>query len=594
MRTAILLVAVAGAYALLRGWDGAPGMLLRSCLAVATLVTGLAFWGMGKRDTVPRMFCLRRATWLDYLSLGAAIIFAEACFVVFTSTLAAPAQELADAFHGKVTEPAQTESGPDGGGGDPSFNGHTSGNWLFNRSLERNLPPNSNHKPSNRPEVFVELETRADATRVLNARLYLRAFAMARFNGVTWSAIPAEGSGGNTLLKAPVTFPRNNHGRVRTEPVKHTIYHAANPTGQNVFTAFQGAVSSDVPELTRAGSAIHLLPTPADPTSGYSYTVTSRPVNFTNLIGEDPGVAAAGPAYLSLPDNLAPQIRETARLFEHRTGLTSQLTALRLWLQENYTYSLETTNAGGANPVENFLYREKRGYCEHFATAAALVCRALGVPSRIAYGWAGGRLYPAQNMFVYRAKDAHAWTEIKLDGYGWVVFDTTPPDNGAVPEPHSAPEGETPPDPVQATTAHAPGLEEDGTAPLAALETDFKPSRLAAALAVLGGCWLAFLAARHLRRQPTDNCGRPLTAPAPGYLLLFKRACASLGVPMPTGRTLRQHVDALHADGKAPAFAPDLLDYHYGLLYGGLPRSAAREKSLTRSIRRWTRGQAGG
>lgn len=579
MRTLILIISVAGAYALLRGWQGAPGMLLRSCLAVATLVAGLAFWSTGKRSPLPRMFCLRRVTWLDYLSLGAAIVFTEACFVVITSTLAAPAQNITDAFHGTLTSGPPAEEKKDSG---PQFDGHTSGNWLFNNSLERNLPPNSNHKPSNKPEVFVELDNKADATRLLNSRIHLRAFAMSKFNGISWSAAREN----ITLLQAPITFPRDNHQRISSEAIKHTVYHAVNPTGQNVFTALQGVISSDVPSLSQLSNAIYLLPPADDPTSGYTYSATSRPVNFTDLIGENPTTAEADPRYLALPDNLSAQIRKTAELFQHEPDLTNQLISLRVYLQDNYTYSLETTNASGANPVENFLYREKRGYCEHFATATALLCRALGVPSRIAYGWSGGKLYPAQNMFVFRSKDAHAWTEIKLDGYGWIAFDTTPPDD-AVPEAQKAPEGEEAPDPLEAISTDT-GVDETENELLApTLDPGFHPARLTGALIVLGICCAAFLFVRHIKRPITDNQGKPLPTPPPGYLLSFKQACASLGKPMPTGCTLRQHIRTLRSTDFPPEFASDLLDYHYGVLYGDLSHDAAHEKSLIKSISKW-------
>jgi len=182
------------------------------------------------------------------------------------------------------------------------------------------------------------------------------------------------------------------------------------------------------------------------------------------------------------------RLQETAATLKAKPDITSQLLAIRSYLQDNYQYSLETTNVDDANPLENFLYSEKRGYCEHFATAAAMLCRAIGVPSRIAYGWSGGRLYQDQNMFVFRAKDAHAWTEIKIEGYGWVVFDTTPPDNEATPETTTAPEGEKAPDPSEAlnmeddtSSSSDPGME---------LSSQVDKSKLFAALGTLCICSL--------------------------------------------------------------------------------------------------------
>jgi hypothetical protein len=587
MRTFILLAAIAGAYSLLKGWQGSPGILLRACLSVTTLVAGIFYWSRGMKTSLPRMFCLRRASWLDYLSMGAVIIFTEACFVVITSTLAAPAQELADAFHEHASYPISIgKQKPKGSS--PNFDGHTSGNWLFNKSLKRNLPPFSNHKPSNKPEVFIQLENRADATRMFSSRIHLRAFAMSRFNGITWAADRTA----TTKLKAPITFPRNDHRRVTSKPIKHRIYHSPNPTGQNVLILLQGAVSSNVPSLSKISDAIYLLPPVSDSTSGYSYSATSQPVDFTNLIGENPQAAQTQSTYLSIPDNLAQGIREKAEIFIHEPNLTKRLTALRSYLQDNYRYSLKTTNTTNSNPVENFLYQEKRGHCEHFATAAALICRALGVPSRIAYGWSGGILYREQNLFVYRAKDAHAWTEIKLDGYGWVVFDTTPSDIDAAPIARSAPAGATPPNPAQATAATNSKETPQNALVLNTHNKDFTLNRLVIALTFLGLCCLAFLVARYFKKPPPDIYGKSLRAPTPGYMLSFKQACSALGKPMPNGHTLRQHIIALEVTGKPLTFASELLEYHYGVFYGDLMRNSSREKNLTKSIQRWYQSAA--
>ena len=71
----------------------------------------------------------------------------------------------------------------------------------------------------------------------------------------------------------------------------------------------------------------------------------------------------------------------------------SRLVGLRKLLWENYQYSLEIENPEEFDPMLNFMRHEKRGHCEFFATAGALLSRALNIPSRIAYGWSGGKWY---------------------------------------------------------------------------------------------------------------------------------------------------------------------------------------------------------
>lgn len=590
MRSLTLIVAVAGAYALLRGWPDGPGLLLRACLAVATLVAGLAYWGSrGKKSKSPaRMFSLRRATLLDYLSLGVAIVFTEACFVVFTSTLAGPAQDFALTVHEGVTGISEGE-GAGGEGvsenteGDPSFEGERSGPWIFKRNLERDLPKQSNHKPSNKPEVFVELENSADATALLTSRIHLRAFAFSQFNGDSWSAAPMARS----VIEEPIQFTQSASLTGGIRAIRHRVYHAVNPTGQNVFTALHGALSTDVSALTKLAESVYLLPDPEDKNSGYSYMAESRPVHFIDLLDEVMIPAPANDGELSLPTSLAGELTKTAEIFKTEPDTARQLVALRNFLQDNYQYSLETTNADGVNPLENFLYREKRGYCEHFATAAAMLCRAIGVPSRIAYGWSGGRLYKGQNMFVFRAKDAHAWTEIKIQGYGWVVFDTTPPDDDAIPEAHTAPDGEKAPDPAEALNVDQSNNESAVADPGIGIGAGVNHIRLTIALGLLCLCAIGFLAVRYIKRVDTAPDGRPITHPQPGYLLHFKQASAALGHPIPLGRTLRQHMDVLADTDCAPDFSERLLSYHYGLIYGGAKKTPSLEKQLNRAIRRW-------
>lgn len=576
-----------GAYSLLRGWSGAPSLLMRSCFAVATLVAGLVFWGIRRDARHLRMFSLRRATWIDYLTLGAAVLLAEAFFVVLTSTLAAPVQRVAASFHESVMMndgDDEDGGGRDGDGADIDFSGEKSGNWLFKPNLERSLPKRSNHKPSNKPEVFIQLENADDASALLRSRIHLRAFCFSEFDGTTWSAIPIQ----PRAIKAPITFPIPERVQAATGrgAISHRIYHGANPMGQNIFTVLSGVGSTDLLSLTRLAEGIYKLPELIDHAGGYNYSATSSPVHFTDLIHQTITPAKAPAACLALPPHLSDGLHQTAEAWKVKPDLVSQLVALQDFLQANYKYSLETANDRNENPLRNFLYIEKRGYCEHFATAAAMLSRTLGVPSRIAYGWSGGRLYKSQNMFVFRAKDAHAWTEIKLDGYGWVVFDTTPPDDDAVPESHTAPESESPPDPQNVIAAQYAQQVSDGG--------DDQPNHLSInpappliALGVILCCAFGFLIMRIYHRPETAPDGSPMKRRPPAYLHLFKQTCAALGYPMPVGSTLRQHIEYLQSHDAAPEFLNELLDYHYGLLYGESPKDKAKEKQLKRAIVRW-------
>jgi transglutaminase-like putative cysteine protease len=78
-------------------------------------------------------------------------------------------------------------------------------------------------------------------------------------------------------------------------------------------------------------------------------------------------------------------------------------------------------------PLEAFLFKDKVGYCQQFSGAAALMLRMLGIPTRVASGFAPGTYNKDTHEWVVRDLDAHAWIEVWFEGIGWVPFDPTPP-----------------------------------------------------------------------------------------------------------------------------------------------------------------------
>ena len=79
-----------------------------------------------------------------------------------------------------------------------------------------------------------------------------------------------------------------------------------------------------------------------------------------------------------------------------------------------------------AYPLESFLFTDKRGYCQQFAGAMALLLRLGGVPARVAAGFTSGQYDTNLHRYVVTDYDAHAWVEAFFPGYGWVRFDPTP------------------------------------------------------------------------------------------------------------------------------------------------------------------------
>jgi hypothetical protein len=94
-------------------------------------------------------------------------------------------------------------------------------------------------------------------------------------------------------------------------------------------------------------------------------------------------------------------------------------------------------------PLVTFVTKTRAGYCQYFAGAMALMLRYLGVPARVAVGFAGGTYDPRQNVWNVTDREAHAWVEVWFKGYGWLPFDPTPAGPGAPPRPNQAAAGAT-------------------------------------------------------------------------------------------------------------------------------------------------------
>ncbi len=132
--------------------------------------------------------------------------------------------------------------------------------------------------------------------------------------------------------------------------------------------------------------------------------------------------------YLGLPP-LDPRIPELAR--NTVRGLDNdadRAVAVARHLRPAYGYTLELPAHEVADPLAYFLFVRKKGHCEYFASAMAVMLRTLGIPSRLVTGFQSGIFNPLTELYVIRASDAHSWVEAWLPGRGWTTFDPTPPD----------------------------------------------------------------------------------------------------------------------------------------------------------------------
>ena len=89
-----------------------------------------------------------------------------------------------------------------------------------------------------------------------------------------------------------------------------------------------------------------------------------------------------------------------------------------------YSYTLEP-GVYGRHTADEFWFDRREGFCEHIASSFVILMRALDIPARIVTGYQGGERNPVDGFWTVRQSDAHAWTEVWLQGQGWVRVDPT-------------------------------------------------------------------------------------------------------------------------------------------------------------------------
>lgn len=166
--------------------------------------------------------------------------------------------------------------------------------------------------------------------------------------------------------------------------------------------------------------------------TGSSYSVTSlvsvAPASALRTAGQDyPGWVLR--LYLQGAGEVSPRVRELAAQIIRQAGAVTpydQARAIEFWLRTNIQYN-ESIPAPprGRDPIEWFLFEQRQGYCNYYATAMVLMLRSQGIPARLAAGFAQGTWDPQRQAYLVRERDAHTWVEVYFPGYGWVEFEPT-------------------------------------------------------------------------------------------------------------------------------------------------------------------------
>jgi hypothetical protein len=157
----------------------------------------------------------------------------------------------------------------------------------------------------------------------------------------------------------------------------------------------------------------------------------SRPVDvlgasFTRVQSSAPLNLTMRKRDLRLPFGRNPRTQQLARELRsaHADDMEYVQAVLAMFTQQAFFYTLTPPKLSD-DSVDEFLFNTKRGFCGHYASAFAALARAAGIPARVVTGYQGGTLNPYGNYWILRQSDAHAWTEVWIEGPGWVRIDPT-------------------------------------------------------------------------------------------------------------------------------------------------------------------------
>jgi protein-glutamine gamma-glutamyltransferase len=285
-------------------------------------------------------------------------------------------------------------------------------------------------------EVVMRVKINGDLSR-FNGQ-HWRGVALINFDGHRWSDIAvdrhrifANGDGWFFLQNTRAAdSPAALHYSVLLEPVATDAVFVA-PGATAVRGDFSSA--SGLTDATHRNFLIvdgtSSIYNPFPNYSQISYEASSLPPDVSaaelRRAGTDypPRITSV---YLQLP-SLDPRIPQLAR--QVATGATTpydQAMAVEGYLQTHYTYTLDMGLTPPHDPLAYFLFERRKGHCEYFASAMAILLRALGIPTRYINGFQAGEYNDVGGDFIVRASDAHSWVEAYFPGHGWITFDPTP------------------------------------------------------------------------------------------------------------------------------------------------------------------------
>jgi len=263
--------------------------------------------------------------------------------------------------------------------------------------------------------------------------LYLRGAAFDRYNGHSWSRttlpsqLRADQIGNSVRIRRWPDPAHDRKLRIDLEAIDPSVVFLPPDAVALTLLTPNNVVPSAVPSLyvSQEGQLTYRSLNE----SGLRYEVVLADGSEPALSPLDP---AARARYLALPADLPPRVGELAKTWiGSETDPERRAKRVEAALRKGYRYDLESPSGAAKNPLDDFLFVSKRGHCEFYSTAMAIMLRTQGVPTRNVNGFIGGTFNRFGRYYAVRQGDAHSWVEVYVDGKGFVRFDPTPPADAA-------------------------------------------------------------------------------------------------------------------------------------------------------------------
>jgi transglutaminase-like putative cysteine protease len=312
-------------------------------------------------------------------------------------------------FQGQVVNPGLPSGGGDGGVVD------------FSPSVYPGFGSNVDLRARGRLSDAVVMRVRSPQAALWRGQAY------DAYDGTTWTASDTGTLEVGQDFEQSFQVPSGSSD-VPTRRIVTTFYVQANQPNI-VFAAYiPEQVYFPAPVLTvDRYDSIH-SPILLDP--GLIYSVVSTiPITTPTVLRGAPAVwnKAEANQYTQLPPDLPERDVALAKRITASAPTTyGKVMAVQDWLHRNTRYNLDVPrDPPGVDAVDEFLFVRRQGFCEHIASAMAVLLRAVGIPTRLVTGFGPGERNPFTGYYDVRQSDAHAWVEVLYPGVGWVQYDPT-------------------------------------------------------------------------------------------------------------------------------------------------------------------------